>query len=401
MSKTMKILAPIAIVLVSLGVAAIIVVSKPDVKTAPAEIARPFVRAIEVQKQNIAMTVKSQGNVVPRTESTLVSEVAGRVISVSPGFAAGGFFEQGDVLVTVDKRDYELALTQAKAQVAQAEMRWKWENQEAEVAKKEWQRLGNNGTAPDLVLRKPQLAEAEAAYAAAQAAMQQAELNLERTQIRAPYAGRVRSKLVDVGQFVNPGLPVAQIYAVDWAEVRLPLPDEELAYLDMPLNFRGGKSENHGSEVILRGNFAGTSHEWRGYIARMEGEIDARSRMVYAVARVENPYGRSHDNRPPLAVGMFVQAEIIGNTINDLITLPRSALRDNNQVLVVDHLNQLRFRDVEIFRIDKETAFIKAGLNNGETVCISPLETVVDGMHVRIFEDENETVRPMSQEVAQ
>lgn len=401
MRKTMKILIPIAILMVSMIGAAIIVVSKPDIKTSPAEAPRPLIRTLKVQKQSLTMKVKSQGSVTPRTESTLVSQVAGRVVAVSPAFAAGGFFEKGDVLVSVDKRDYELALIQAKAHVAQAEMRWKWEKQEAEVAKKEWHRLGNDGAAPDLVLRKPQLAEAEAGYAASKATMQLAELKLERTQIRAPYAGRIRTKIVDVGQYVNPGAPIAQIYAVDWAEVRLPLPDDELAFLDMSLSFRGNQFDSHGPEVILRGNFAGRKHEWRGYIARLEGEIDARSRMVYAVARVENPYGRSSDNRPPLSIGMFVEAEIIGVTIDDLVAIPRSALRDNKQALVVDHESRLRFRSIEIFRIDTDTVMIESGLENGETLCISPLETVVDGMHVRIFEDENERAQAPSREVAQ
>ncbi|MFQ5627648.1 MAG: efflux RND transporter periplasmic adaptor subunit [bacterium] len=397
----MKIFTPIAILLMSLIGAVIIVVSKPDVKTSPAEAPRPLIRVLNVQKHNITMKVKSQGSVTPRTESTLVSQVAGRVVAVSPAFAAGGFFEKGDVLVSVDKRDYELALTQAKAQVAQAEMRLKWEKQEAEVAKKEWQRLGNDGSAPDLVLRKPQLAEAEAGYAASQAAMQLADLNLGRTQIRAPYAGRVRTKLVDVGQYLNPGVPVAQIYAVDWAEVRLPLPDNDLAFLDIPLSFRGNNSDHVGPEVILRGNFAGRVHEWRGFIARLEGEIDARSRMVYAVARVENPYGKSSDNRPPLAIGMFVDAEIIGVSIDDLIAIPRSALRDNSQVLIVDQDNRLRFRNVEIFRIDTDTVIIESGLENGETLCISPLETVVDGMHVRIYEGENQKAQAANWEATQ
>lgn len=391
MSKTMRILIPTAILLTSIAAAVILVLSKPEVKSEPTAAPRPLVRVQTVQPESVRMLVKSQGSVTPRTQSTLVSQVAGRVVDVAPGFAAGGFFEKGEVLLEIDRRDYELALIQAKAQVAQAAMRLKLEKEEAEIARKEWQRLGKNSTPPDLVLRKPQLAEAQAAYDAANAAMQMAELNLERTQIRAPYAGRVRSIAVDIGQYVNPGSPVAQIYAVDWAEVRLPLPDEELAYLDIPMNFRDGGNGLTGPQVILSGTFAGKAYEWQGHIARLEGEIDPRSRMIYAVARIENPYGKTEPDRPPLAVGMFVHAKIFGERVDQLIAIPRAAIRSDGRVLVVDGENRLRFREIELFRVTDETAYVQEGLRANEQLCISPLETVVDGMHVRITEDSDQS----------
>ena len=401
MSKTMRVLIPTAILIFSLVGAVILVLSKPDVKTAPTVAPRPLVRVQNLQPETVTMLVKSQGTVMPRTQSSLVSQVAGRVVSVAPGFAAGGFFEKGDVLVEIDRRDYELALTQAKAQVAQAAMRLKLEKQEAEIAQKEWQRLGKNGTPPDLVLRKPQLAEAQATYDAASAAMQLAELNLERTQIRAPYAGRVRAKMADVGQYVNPGSPIAQIYAVDWAEVRLPLPDEELAFLNVPMHFRGNLNGEMGPEVVLYGNFAGQKYQWRGHITRLEGEIDARSRMVYAVARVENPYGKSQTNRPPLAVGMFVHAEITGHKIESIISIPRAAIRSDGRVLVVDADQQLRFREIDVLRTTDDTAYVQGGLQADETLCLSPLESVVDGMRIRIAASDEKSKKDASEEVAE
>ncbi len=388
MRKPLRALLPILIIMGGFAVLAVLVVSKPSVKTAAPQSARPLVRVMTVAKQDLPATVKSQGAVVPRTESTLVSQVAGRVVSVSSAFAAGGFFEKGDVLMRIDDRDYALAVTGAQAQVAQAELRLKLQEEEAEVAVKEWGRIGQ-GEPSDLVMKKPQIAEARAGLEASKANLEMAKLNLERTKIRAPYAGRVRNKQADVGQFVNPGSPVAMIYAVDYAEVRLPLPDEQLAFLEIPLDFRGAKSHKRGPAVTLKANFAGKEHAWQGYIARLEGEVDQRTRMVYAVARVENPYGASDDSmRPPLAVGMFVHAEIQGKIAEDVVLAPRAAIRNGGQLLVVDSEDRLHFREVEILRFEDANAVIQSGLEAGERICLSTLTAVVEGMPVRIS-DEN------------
>jgi RND family efflux transporter MFP subunit len=367
MAEKKKFLLPLLVLFVSIIGAIVIVASKPEVKPAPPEVTRKVIRAQEVRKQSVQMTVRSQGTVVPRTESALVSQVAGLIMSVSASFVAGGFFEKGDVLVSLDPRDYEFA-------------------QEAEVAREEWRRL-NEGDAPALAAREPQLQQARAALDAAKAGMEQAQLTLERTQIRAPFAGRVRMKNVDVGQYVTPGMAVATIYAVDYVEVRLPIPDDELAYVDIPVDFRTSQSNHKGPDVVLRARFAGQEHQWLGYLTRIEGEIDARSRMIHAVARVESPYDRkANSNRPPLTVGMFVHAEITGKAVDGLFAIPRAALRDNNQVLIVDDEERLRFRSVDLFRLDAEIVYINSGLIDGELICISPLQAVVDGMPVSVFE---------------
>lgn len=387
MKKRLKVLLPIGVILLSVIGALVLAVSKPEVKTKTPEIPKKIVRVMPVLKQEVTMTVSSQGSVVPRTESALVAQVSGRVISVSPAFVTGGFFEKGEILVSIDKTDYNLAVTQAKSQVAQAELRVRLEEEQAELAREEWVRL-NGGEAPALVAREPQLAEARATLEAAKASLQQAQVNLDRTYVRAPFVGRIRTKNADVGQVVAPGNPIATVYAVDYAEVRLPLPDESLAYLNIPFDFRGNADNKDRAKVILRANFAGKMNEWEGYIHRIEGEIDARSRMIHVVARVENPYGKSKNaSRPPLTVGLFVYADIIGKTIDDVIIIPRSALRDNNKVLIVDNENRLRFRDVVPLRVNAETVHIGSGLQDGERICISKLKAVVDGMPVEPFEE--------------
>lgn len=397
MQKSLKILLPIVIVFSSVIIAGVLVLTRPDVQRAPGQTPRPLVRTLTVTPRPHTMIVRSQGTVVPRTESLLIAQVGGQIITVAPTFASGGYFEAGEVIARIDPRDYQVAVAQAKVQVAQAEIRLKMEQEEAELAREEWMELGISEPPPALARREPQLAEARAAYEAAKAALQQAELNLARTEIRAPYACRIRRKQADIGQVVAPGTPIAQIYAIDWAEVRLPLPDDELAYLDLPLDFREIKRRKRGPDVILRAQFAGAMQEWRGYISRLEGEIDPRTRMIHAVAHIENPYGANGDARPPLAVGMFVQAEIIGKTYDHLIELPRSALRDDSLVLVVDAESRLHFRAIEVFRATTDVVYVRSGLRSGERVCLSPLDAVVDGMHVQVATDSTAPMQTVSQ----
>ena len=177
---------------------------------------------------------------------------------------------------------------------------------------------------------------------------------------------------------------MATIYAVDYAEVRLPLPDDQLAYVELPLHYRGETQRQKGPRVTLRADFAGETFEWTGRIVRTEGEIDPGSRMVHAVAQVKNPYGRGDDpDRPPLAVGLYVEAEIEGATAEGVAVLPRSALRGRSQVLVITPEDRLEFRDVDLLRTTRDEIYVRGGLKEGERVCLSPLEAVTDGMQVR------------------
>jgi RND family efflux transporter MFP subunit len=355
---------------------------KPETRVPEAPV--PLVRSLVVNLGEMTLTVQSQGTVTPRTQSSLVPEVAGRVIEVSDSFTSGGFFEESHVLLRIDPHDYREAVVQANAAVSQAELRLAQQRAEADLAREEWEDLGG-GEGSALTLRIPQIAEAEAAVAAASAALDRAERDLARTEVRAPYAGRVREKLVDVGQFVNRGTPVATIYAVDFAEVRLPLPDDQLAFLDLPLDYRGETDPRPGPQVILSADFAGRTYEWTGRIVRTEGEIDPRTRMVHAVARVKDPYARGSDpRRPPLAAGLFVEAQILGHQVSEVVPIPRSAVRDGGRVLVIDDDNRLRFRDVEILRRTESDVIVSSGLAEGDRVCVSSLAAVTDGMRVRV-----------------
>ena len=329
------------------------------------------------------LSVTSQATVRPRTETQLVPEISGRVTSVAPSFAEGGFFDAGDVLVTIDPFDYEQAVVSARSQLAQSRLRLAQEEAEAEVARREWQELGL-GDPRELTLREPQLHNARAAVAAADANLLRAQRDLERAEITAPYAGRVRYKNVDVGQFVTVGNAVATIYAVDVAEIRLPLPDDQLAYLDLPLSFRGTRNRP-GPRVTVRTTFAGATYTWDGRVVRTESEIDPVSRMVHVVAEVRDPYMPGADpNRPPLAVGMYVEAEIEGREFDQVVVLPRAAVRGQVQVLVIDADNRVRFRDVEILRSTIESVFVSGGLAQGERVVVSTIDSPTEGMLVQV-----------------
>ncbi len=386
MKRALMIGLPILILALGAFGALLMIRARPEPEQLPPKVVLPLVHVMKVKSEDRRLKVHAEGTVAPKTASQLTSEVSGRVVWVSPELAAGGFFGVGEVLLRIDPREYELAVVRAHSAVAQAKLRLATEEQKAALAKQEWESLGS-GPPTSLVLREPQIEEALASLAAAKAALEQAEYDLERVKVKAPYAGRVWSEQVDVGQFVARGSSLARLYAVDFAEVRLPIPDAELAYLDLPLAYRGQSRVARGPKVVLRSEFAGRLHQWMGRIVRTEGEIDPQTRMVHAIAEVKDPYGRGSDrSRPPLAVGMFVEAEIEGKWVSDVVVAPRSVLRDD-QVMVVDETDRLYYRKVEIFRAERDQVLVTSGLSEGERVCLSVLETPVNGMKVEVIEN--------------
>ena len=398
--RILQVLLPLIVIGGAAGAAYVMYLNRPPVETQTPVVEPPGVRVQRVSYDTVNLTVSSQGTVQPRTSSQLVPEISGPVVEVAESFAVGGFFEAGEVLLRIDPYDYQQAVVAGQSQLAQTRLRLAQEEAEADVARREWEELGR-GDANALALRQPQVDDARAAVAAAQAALDRANRDLTRAEIRAPYAGRVQSKDVDIGQVVSKGSPVARIYAVDSAEIRLPLPDEELAYVNVPLSYRGTTRQD-GPAVTISSNFAGREYTWDGRIVRTESEIDPISRMVHVVAEVRDPYALGDDpSRPPLAAGMFVEAEIEGRTVNEAVVLPWAALRGRDQVLVVDDANRLRFRQVEILRSTTDTVVVSSGLAEGEAVCISVLDTVTEGMTVQIIDDalrmaENRPPQPLA-----
>ena len=312
----------------------------------------------------VQMNVTSQGVVVPRTETRLVAEVAGKIVSVSPKFLAGGFFRQGDVLLEIDPSDYQVALKRSGSILAANQARLAQELARAEQGLKDWEKLDRrrSNQPSDLVLRKPQLAEAEAAVLFAEADVEKAQRDLERTRIRAPYDALVREKNADIGQFVNIGTALGLIIAIDYAEVRLPLAMEDVAFLVL---HQGVLADNLDIPVTLSIGIGDQRLHRKGRIVRSEGVINAQTRMQYVVARIEDPYGKqAGDGRVPLQIGQFVQAEIQGVNADSMVRLPRYLLRPDNSVLITRADRKLHIAPVEVQRQDATFAYLSSGLGD-------------------------------------
>ena len=399
---------PFAILGVGVLAVYILWATRPEAVPVPTERAVPLIRVQTLDSHELQLFVQAQGTVEPRTESELKSQVSGEVLWVSPALVPGGFFDAGDPLLKLDPADYEANLESARAMLARAES-------DAGRARKErtrQRRLADRSVASQARIDDAQNAShvADAALREARARLGVAERDLQRTEIYAPYAGRVRSEKVDLGQFVSRGEALARIYAVDYAEVRLPIPDRELRYLDVPLGYResrereepatpgaypignlaeAGAPDMSGPRVLLRAEFAGENHEWVGRIVRTEGELDPKSRMVTVVARVEDPYGRKDEvGRPPLSVGLFVDVQIEGRVVPDALVIPRSALREGGRVLVLDGEDRIHYRSIQVLRTEREVVIVEGGLEPGERVAISPLPEAVEGMRVRTQDEE-------------
>ncbi|KAF3984235.1 MAG: efflux RND transporter periplasmic adaptor subunit [Methylococcales symbiont of Hymedesmia sp. n. MRB-2018] len=379
-----KIILPIAI-LISAVIISIVLVksgSKPHYKHhAPTTTS---VEVIKLEKTDFQVWVKSQGTVSPRTESTLIPEISGRISNISPSFREGAFFEAGQELLQIDPSNYRLAITVAQSQVAQMQLAVAEEQAKARQAAKNWQRLGQGQQPSDLVLRKPQLASAKASLASAEALLKQARLDQQRTHIVAPYAGRVLEQQVDVGQFVSPGTILAKIYAVDYAEIRLPLSNAQLQFINVPDLYRGQDQQSlNMPEVTLIATMGLQVHQWQGRIVRAEGAYDTRSRRLSLVAQVDNPYAKTSDNKPALKVGQFVEANIKGKLLQNVFVIPRNAIKDSNQLMIVNQQSQLTIRRVDIIWRDTDYVVIQNGLQEGEWLSITPIQYAVNGLSVK------------------
>ena len=359
----------------------------PEAKRREPKVSIPTVEVIEVVPQSYTVKLVSRGTVSPRTESTLIPQVAGRVLSISDNFRTGGFFEKGEELLHIDPVDYELALTMAKAELAKMRLGLSEQNAQAKQAKSDWEKLGMSGKPDALVMRKPQLANARASMASAEARVKRAEVDLQRTRIFAPYAGRIMQQQVDVGQFVSTGSVLAKIYATDYVEVRLPLTDRQLPFINLPESFRGEEIKKEGPTVDLIADLGGKKYSWQGRIVRTDGSIDTRSRQLFVIAQVDDPYLRNDSGRPPLKIGQFVSAQIIGQKLEDVYVIPRSVLVGTDNVLIADQNKKILRRKLEIIWHDAENVVIASGLNRGDRIIATVLPYATEGAPVKLLGD--------------
>jgi len=378
-----RVLPTTAILFVGTAVVVALAVLKPTPQTAPPKTA-PISRVSVVfaKPDNASLSVKSQGTVTPRREIDIVAQVGGKIRRVADKFVAGSFFSAGEQLLEIDPRDYELVLIKAKAKVADSEQLLATEKGRGRQAKKQWRDLGNH-EANDLFLRKPQLNSAKANLAAAQADRDRALLDLERTRISVPFAGRVRSKSVDLGQYVTPGTRVAKVYDTSRAEIRLPLTDRQSGLINLPQGDNDPLS-THLPQVTISGTIGGEVYEWQGRVVRTDASIDTNTRLYYAIVEIVEPFLVHPDvAQVPLVVGLFVDAQISGRTIADVIEVPRRALFKNNRIYSVDEQERVLLKHVQVLSTDKEKAWIKGDIQVGEAIIVGGQNFLSSGMKVK------------------
>ena len=395
--KLIKIALPAGIILLGFVLMMALIKLRPAPKKAAPDNKGVLVRVETLSATDWEVTVTGTATARARQEISVIPQVTGTVKSLVSGFAEGGFFKKGQALFSIDPTDYKLALRQALAAEARAEYELEQIKSRADIARKEWELVSSTPGAmpPDtldnerlsksepnpLVLYEPQMKNVRASLESASAMVELARLNLERTTIRAPFDCRVRTKNVDVGQFVRSGTPVAVLAGTGAAEVVMPLERNELSWIDIP----GPGSGGPGSRALVTVSGSAPGQGWEGRVVRSGGEVDQRSRMVQVVVEVDDPYGLKQANaqRPPLMNGSFVNVTIKGKTLKDVFVIPRAALRDNSTVWAMDRDGYLRIKKVDVARFEGDRAIITGGLEENASMVLTKVSGAADGMKLR------------------
>lgn len=386
---------PLIVILAAILIAGLMSLTKPDSLELESPNREVAVKTAILEKSQVQLTVKSQGTVQPLTRTMLVSEVSGTVMELAPQFEVGGTFSKGDVLIRLDAADYQVAKQRADAQLQSAKAQLLSEQARSSQAKKEWEMTGRPlSEAPVLALRTPFLAEAQSRLLQAEAEVKQAQLKLQRTIIRAPYAGMVSSTMVDVGQYVTIGARLGETFAIDYAEIRLPMTGKDLS----KLGWNAATSEQHffhHNKVQLQGSINGINATWQAVLVRSEGTIDQSSRAQYLVAQVSDPYNiKAIPDRPRLLIGSFVEAVVDGKMIENVYSLPRHALRSNKRVATVDADQRLKLLDVDYVFEDHANYYISSGLEGSVEIVTSGMGIMVDGMRLKRFKSQDTVKLP-------
>ena len=364
----------VIILIISLVLTFLLISSKKETETINIVPQVPLVKVSPLFQNTINAKIQSQGVVNPSNEIVIIAEVNARVEWVSRKMETGSSFVKGDTLIKLDKRDYELALISAESNILNAKVNLEREQAEYDLAKTEWERVGS-GEASDLTLRKPQLAQAEALWAASKAAVEQAQRNLDRTVITAPFNGRVRSKNINIGSSLFSGTSVGKIYSTDSYEIRLPISDQDMFFTG--LSFDGKViPESDQLDVLFS---LDKINIFDGKIIRTESERDYMTKMVVLIAQIN--IDKNSNNKGMLAIDQFIEAEIKGIKLKNAVQVSRSMVR-NNFIWVVDKNMKLRKRLVDLWRYEEELAIIKNGISIGDYLLESRMNTLIDGMTV-------------------
>ncbi len=377
--KLLKFILPVIVIVVSIIIAQEVLSNKP-VATRKQPVKKPStVEIMPISKQDYQVKLNTQGTIRAHTETTLVTQVAGIITEISPKLESGQFFDQGDWLLSVDSRDYETAVIIAGSSLAQAKVQLIQEQALARQAQREWNRLNPGEKPSDLVLRIPQMTNSKATVAAAQAQLDQAKLNLERTRIKAPFAGQIRKRIASLGQYVTPATPLLSLFSTDYVEARLPLRSDQMALLGL-LDQDTDKQQKVTASVSSE--IGGQLYSWAATITRSEGVIDPKSRQTYVVAKIDKPYTGGAGHSIPLKVGQFVMAKIDGKLLEDVFVLPNTVIQPDNSVYTVNSDNVLQQQDITILWQDNEYSIISDGLTTTDQIVTSPVGISLIGSKV-------------------
>lgn len=322
--------------------------------------------------------IKSTGTTTPITQTILTSEVGGEVIYRSKKFSEGSSVIIGEILAKIDDTDLQLQYKNALLQLASAEVQFAVQQAEAEIAQEAWKQVGE-GAAQDLTAKKPQLKQAKAALEVAKAQVQSAEKKLNKTEITAPYTGRIKDINIDLGSTILPGQPVGSMYTSNEIEVTLSIKDSDLRFLDIPMDGRKLNPDQK-SLVVIKSLYKGEMQEWSGNLERVDGVIDPMTRMIKLIANFKNNF--IEDTKPILPIGLFVEAEVSGKRLIDVFMIPNTALTPNGELLVVNQDNTLEIRKVKIITKMKDHIIVKKEIKAGERVVVSKLSIATNGMLV-------------------
>ena len=372
MKNWVKITLSLLIVTTGVGNSWILVITKPKAAQKPRSVLLPVVDVVTATTANYDVKIASQGEVLPSRRTSLAAEVSGRVVWVSPKLEVGEHFEEDEVLLEIDRADYEAAEILAASELAAAALTLEQERARSEQAKRDWEALGGGRKASELVLRKPQLRSAMKRVDAAQAGLDKAERDLLRTKVRAPYFCQVKKTFTEKGSSLVAGGLVADLFSREF-ELRLPVSLEDFRFIDLESNVA----------VSFMARFGGEEVEWEGKLIRTEGQVDRGSQSVFLVASIQ-PGGPGTSAAKFLVPGLFLRAELTGNTLASVYRLPRKAFYGKDRILIVKPDRTVGLRKVTVLRTEHDEVVVGDGLADGELVAISPVPNVIDGMSVQI-----------------
>lgn len=374
MQKYFRILLPIAFLAAACVVLALLFVTRPKAERHAADEQIPTVLVAPAKAQSLRIPVVTRGLVMPGNDIPLVAETSGPVIYVSPNFVSGGFFRKGEVLMKVDDIENEVKIKKTEAMVAQSAQSLQQAQAEAQS-----RRTGGN----DVALIRTYDQQARSQYEAARAELASLRAQQQNAVLVAPFDGRVKTENLNVGMYLKPGVPLGQIYAVNMAEVRMPLSNQQAALVELPA--RRSVLSAEGPRVIFSIEYGGTRFRWDGQVQGAEGSMDEFNRLLYVYARIPEPFAEdpAQPGRPALTLGTFVEAEIEGRHFEQVIVVPRRALRSGSQVWIVTAANRLQRKEVEVLYKGRDLIYVKRGLEEGERIVLSHLDTAVDGLEVR------------------